>query len=425
MRAFLWILALGVLSSSFVPETCRARSFSLYAHAYLDSTRSPAVSVTAEIPFKSLVFFKKKGWYDSQYEVYLAIRREDDGDEDALTSVLHGRAVARGYDETSLIDHRSKATRTFRLAPGKYRIGASLRVLKTDIVLKRSLELEVPDFLAKGIGFSSPVVLMVPTDGPTSFSRWKDFASRESTGVSAPSDLSLALFERRPAVRFEIYTDGSAQSPVECNVLYEVRGPGGRQILYGKRRVELTGRSDVFVLCLNVDDWEPGAYTINLRARANNPVREASTSVVLNVDVTRAMLGRNFDETLSILSLIATDEELEGLKTSTEENRAEEWSKFWAARDPDPTTVANEALEEYLRRVRYVMKHFSTLEPGWKSDRGRVYIRYGPPIRIERTSDSRFQGEYEIWRYPSLGRVFVFYDMFGLGDYRLVQGDVY
>lgn len=425
MRAFLWILAVGVLSSLLVPQTCRARSFSLYAHAYLDSTRSPAVSVTAEIPFKSLVFFKKKGWYDSQYEVYLSIRREDDGDQEAQTSVMQGRAVARSYAETGMIDHRSKATRTFRLTPGKYRIDASLRVHKTDIVLNRTLELEVPDFLAKGIGFSSPVLLTVSTDGPTSFLRWRDFASHETTGAKTPSDLSLALFEKRPAVRFELYTDGSEQSPVECDLLYEVRSPDGRQILYGKRRVELAGRDDVFVLSLNVDDWEPGAYKINLRARANDPVRDASTSVVLNVDVTRAMLGRNFEETLSILSLIATDEELEGLRNSTEENRAEEWSKFWAARDPDPTTLANEALEEYLRRVRYVMKNFSTLEPGWKSDRGQVYIRFGPPTRIERASDSRFQGEYEIWRYSNLGRVFVFYDMFGLGDYRLVQGDIY
>ena len=121
----------------------------------------------------------------------------------------------------------------------------------------------------------------------------------------------------------------------------------------------------------------------------------------------------------------AIADELDALKSSNEDDRAEEWLKFWSARDPDPTTERNAALEEHLRRVRYVMKAFSRLGPGWRSDRGRVYIRYGTPDRIERASDTRNQGEYEIWRYFGIGRVFVFYDMFGLGDYRLVQGSLF
>ena len=72
-----------------------------------------------------------------------------------------------------------------------------------------------------------------------------------------------------------------------------------------------------------------------------------------------------------------------------------------------------------------MVKEFSTVRPGWRTDRGQVYIRHGAPERIERATDSRHQGEYEIWRYLGSGRVYVFYDMFGLGDYRLVQGDMF
>ncbi len=108
-----------------------------------------------------------------------------------------------------------------------------------------------------------------------------------------------------------------------------------------------------------------------------------------------------------------------------EKERPAEWSKFWAGRDPDPTTPRNEALEEHLNRVRFVIKEFSRLGPGWRSDRGQVYIRFGPPGQIEHMSDNRNQGDYEIWRYGGMGRMFVFYDMFGLGDYRLVQGDMF
>ena len=83
----------------------------------------------------------------------------------------------------------------------------------------------------------------------------------------------------------------------------------------------------------------------------------------------------------------------------------------------------NEALTQHLERVQYVIKDFSQFGPGWRSDRGRVYIKYGPPEQVDTAMDSRAQGEYEIWRYYSRNLNFVFYDMFGVGDYKLVEGE--
>jgi GWxTD domain-containing protein len=413
------------------PASSRARSFALYAQAYLDSNRTPAARVTAEVPFKSLVFFKKEGWYDARYEVYLTISPVEGGEDH--TAVLQGHAVARSYEETDKIDLRAKSSRTFVMEPGTYRVSAALQITHTSLVIRRSVELTVPDFLATGIGFGSPVVLMLPPGSEATFARLSDFKAAgnggddeaETADLAAEQDMSLALFQRRPAVRFQLYLDDRAAAPLDCDLFYEVADPNQRQVLYGKRRVTLTGKDDSFILSFDVDDWDPGAYTINLRALGQGGVRDASASVVLNVDVTRAMLGRNFDETLEILSLIADREELRGLREASPDERVAAWSAFWKARDPDPTTLRNEALDEHLRRVRYVMRNFSTVQPGWRTDRGRIYIRHGAPDRIERATDSRYQGEYEIWRYLSTGRVYVFYDMFGLGDYRLVQGDMF
>jgi GWxTD domain-containing protein len=135
------------------------------------------------------------------------------------------------------------------------------------------------------------------------------------------------------------------------------------------------------------------------------------------------MLGANFDETLEILGLIASNDELKPLRDAPEPERAAAWSKFWAARDPDPSTTENEALSLYLQRAQYVVKEYSQFGPGWRSDRGRVYIRYGAPEQIDTAMDQRAQGEYEIWRYYAQNRTFVFYDMFGVGDYKLVEGE--
>jgi GWxTD domain-containing protein len=178
------------------------------------------------------------------------------------------------------------------------------------------------------------------------------------------------------------------------------------------------------VVAFNADDWSPGLYRVNLRARTDLPPRDATASVELRIDVTRAMLGANFDDTLEMLRLIATDAELKPLREAPESERPAAWAKFWRARDPDPSTDENEALTQYLARVQYVAREFSQFGPGWRSDRGRVYIRYGPPEQVDTAMDQRAHGEYEIWRYYTLNRTFVFYDMFGVGDFKLVEGEL-
>ena len=56
---------------------------------------------------------------------------------------------------------------------------------------------------------------------------------------------------------------------------------------------------------------------------------------------------------------------------------------FWYRRDPTPDTVENEFREEYFRRVMYANERFGGRIPGWKTDRGRIYIVYGPPDEID------------------------------------------
>ncbi len=53
--------------------------------------------------------------------------------------------------------------------------------------------------------------------------------------------------------------------------------------------------------------------------------------------------------------------------------------RFWEIRDPDTSTELNEYREEHQRRIRYVNERFHEGWPGWKSDRGRIYIMHGPP----------------------------------------------
>lgn len=414
------IAALG--SVLLLPVAARAQTFGLFANAYLDSTRVPMTRITVEVPFRTLVFLKKEGYYDSRYEAYISIRPAGNAKARPTTYVLNGFATVQTYDETRRRDQKSRAFREIKLPPGDYSIDAQLTVRNTQIALHRSVTVRVPNFLASGIGFGTPRVMAVAPEYKRPFARWSE-VENELAGADSPPDAAIAGLEREPAVRFSVYLDQPSPGPVPCDIYYEVSDLQDHQLLYGKRRVMLDGKSDDFLISFSVDEWEPGLYHVNLRARAYAPDRDATTSADVRVDVTRAMLGANFDTTLEILGLIASKDELQPLRDAPEEQRPAAWAKFWAGRDPDPSTGENEALSQYLERVQYVVKEFSQFGPGWRSDRGRVYIRYGAPEQIDTAMDNRAQGEYEIWRYYSRNLNFVFYDMFGVGDYKLVEGE--
>jgi GWxTD domain-containing protein len=109
---------------------------------------------------------------------------------------------------------------------------------------------------------------------------------------------------------------------------------------------------------------------------------------------------------------IITDEEKKAFKSlQTDEEREQFIEQFWLRRDPTPDTEENEYREEHYRRIAYANEHFASGIPGWKTDRGMIYIKYGPPDELDDhnggTETRSFQeggGEttmypYQVWRY--------------------------
>jgi GWxTD domain-containing protein len=81
---------------------------------------------------------------------------------------------------------------------------------------------------------------------------------------------------------------------------------------------------------------------------------------------------------------IITDQERAAFKQlSNDEERDNFIEAFWQRRDPTPDTEENEYKEEHYRRIAYANEHFAAGIPGWKSDRGRIYIMYGPADEVE------------------------------------------
>ncbi len=84
-----------------------------------------------------------------------------------------------------------------------------------------------------------------------------------------------------------------------------------------------------------------------------------------------------------VVYIITPEEQEVFLALTTPEERDNFIEQFWLRRDSEPDTAENEFKLEHYRRIVYSNERFSAGIPGWKTDRGRIYIKFGPPDRIE------------------------------------------
>src|SRR4030081_2564007 len=137
--------------------------------------------------------------------------------------------------------------------------------------------------------------------------------------------------------------------------------------------------------------------------------------------------------------IISDEERAAFLQLQTNEEREQFIEAFWQRRDPTPDTVENDFKEEHYRRIAYANEHFASGIPGWKTDRGRIYIIWGKPDEInshptggtydrpqQEGGGSTTTYPWEMWRYRYLEGIqenveLEFVDPSGTGEYHLTM----
>ena len=140
-----------------------------------------------------------------------------------------------------------------------------------------------------------------------------------------------------------------------------------------------------------------------------------------------------------VLYIITPDERTAFLQLQTNEERESYIEGFWQRRNPDPDSAENTFKEEHYRRIAYANEHFSSGIPGWKTDRGRIYIIWGKADEVDthptggpyERPPEEGGGEtstyaFETWRYrymEGIGEniILEFVDPSGSGEYHLTM----
>lgn len=118
------------------------------------------------------------------------------------------------------------------------------------------------------------------------------------------------------------------------------------------------------------------------------------------------------------VSYIISDQERKAfLSLSNDEERDAFIEAFWQRRNPNPDSPENEFREEHYRRIQYANDHFAAGKPGWKTDRGRIYIMWGKPDDIDAHPSG---GTYE--RTPEEGGGTTTTFPFEVWHYRYLEG---
>jgi GWxTD domain-containing protein len=378
-----------------------------FASASTDSSR---LTVFMQVGYSMLSFIKNGTMYDASYEMTLSLL---DSTEALVREFLwtdHLRGVS--FEKTSSTSLASISQRHFVVMPGSYILKLLVRDMESGTSHTVSRELVVPNFAA-GEFMLSDIMLL---------SRVSSVGGKVSIAPSISPNIGAIPDS------FFVYVEAYNRANVDSTEFsIDILGKKSEKPITLDTLVIMKPGRNECILRIPHGALPIGDYNLVIGARPVAVPRTddehylASTSrpvIVRWYGLPRSIM--DLDVAIEQLKYIAKDSEMSSMRDAAgPEAKMAAFNEFWKKRDPNPSTPRNEKMEEYFARVDYANKNFSHYIEGWRTDRGMVFIMFGPPNNIDRHPFDVNAKPYEIWSYYELNYSFVFVDQTGFGDYRL------
>jgi GWxTD domain-containing protein len=372
----------------------------------LDGEGHPAMAVTVTVPYPGLqwVVLRSPGIearFAADVEISVSFRPRKGGQ--LRGDVWERRLVVGSFDVSRSPRAAAVERRKLDIPPGTFDVTVTARDLNAGTESRASDRVTVPDYSKVPVGFAD-----------------LELGVRDSSGAFHPvatrvfgADVGLLaaraqMFDRRPGGWPRHYA-------FRWRVLDDI----GQKLKEGTSEITMARSAEPVVIGPVDADLFVGPYVFEVELAEKGSRWRVERS--FEVEESGPPRGAEFERILEPLSYIATSEEIDRLHALPADQQAAGWERFWRPRDPTPDTPRNEALIEFIRRLHYAERHFQGYGPGWRSDMGRIYIRYGPPDQIESHAPTTDSPQLEVWYYHNPFRRFVFADREGFGRYVLMS----
>jgi GWxTD domain-containing protein len=303
----------------------------------------------------------------------------------------------RSFAETQRADESLLFQKILRLAPGHYEFGVTL----TDGTSTR-----------QAVAAES---LFVPTFAPGTLS--SPFFAYQVKGRGSRTELPTTIINPRGTAAFGgdtllAYVEGYDMTEPRA-VPFELRDVRDSTVLRGNLQFSGGQPIEAHAIRIKSDSVPLGVLHLVVDPGPNQRV------IGLLVSLSSAWLVTNYEDMITLLRYFGSTEQLSALKKASPEERPALWRKFWHDTDPNPDTPQNEAIEAYFTRLAVANSGFKGEGmPGWRTDRGEVFITLGPP---DETYDTTPEGTSRVirWVYLSYPLTVYFEDPNGFGRYLL------
>lgn len=395
--ACLAVLAPSGAAAEFPLRSIGRPAFVLDAVALPHGADSVRVELEWQVPYRELTFREEDGRYRARYDVTVVLSR---GRRQVAGEAWERRARASSFAETR---GKTRATgKKWLVVPaGRYELRATVTDRFSQATSLATGELDAAQGGTR-IGLSD-----------LRFVRYTGGDVQPNPGREVP------VGESGHVARLTLRPDFSERTTFR--VRWRFLGPSESRELDRDSTLVL-GREPVQLdIPIPSDRLTPGEHQLDVRLEASGGRTEESRKATFLVRLTPQWFTIHREEALEVLEVLATSEELRELREGGEAEWAQRLEAFWQRHDPTPETPANEFRDTVQSRMETAASLFREpfRRPGWRTDRGRILIEYGPPDR-RTVRTGGFDGPAsELWEYDSPRRTFFFVDDRGSGEYWL------
>ena len=199
-------------------------------------------------------------------------------------------------------------------------------------------------------------------------------------------------------------------------------------ILESAAEIEVSAWAIPIIKHLDISHLEEGYYEIVISAGLDSlpPLEIAHDYFSIRMEnIFSQRLFIDLEDEFMLLKYFLTGKQAAIWKTLTEKGKINFLNRFWSINDPDPATEKNEFLLTVKDRIDYCNNNFSYFKEGWKTNRGRIYIKHGEPdeiIKLQTGLTAKYlQKDYQIWKYRTGTELtYIFIDLQTSGNYRLI-----